>query len=75
MPKCTIKALFIAKRKQNEKNGINYVKRDAKKKKNSNVRAARNMFPYWSQKAETIITHHCLSSLFPIVSRLEYRTN
>ena len=33
MPKCTIKALFLAKRKQNEKNGINYVKRDTKKKK------------------------------------------
>ena len=29
------------------------------------------MFPDWSQKT---ITHHCLA-LFPIVSRLGYRTN
>ena len=41
---------FIAKRKlkQNEKNGMNYLKRD--EKKNSNVRAARKVFPHWSQK-------------------------
>ena len=37
---------FMAKRKQNEKNGMNYLKRDEKKKitkkqKNSRVRAAR----------------------------------
>ena len=37
----------------------------------SNVGAARKVFPLWSQKT---ITHHCLS-LFPIVSRLGYRTN
>ena len=45
------------------------------KKKNSDVRAARKVFPYWSHKAETIITHHYLSSLFSIVLRLDYRTN
>ena len=52
MPKCIIKTVFIAKGKQNEKNGMNYLKRDEKKKKkkNSNVRAARKVFPYWSQK-------------------------
>ena len=33
MPKCIIKTVFIAKRKQNEKNEMNYLKRDAKKKK------------------------------------------
>ena len=31
MPKCIIKTFFIAKRKQNEKNGMNYLKRDGKK--------------------------------------------
>ena len=51
MPKCIIKTVFIAKRKQNEKKGMNYLKRDGKKKKkNSNVRAARKVFPHWSQK-------------------------
>ena len=30
MPKCIIKTVFIAKRKQNEKNGMNYLKRDEK---------------------------------------------
>ena len=76
MPKCIIKTVLIAKRKQNEKNGMNYLRRDEKKNKNKNgnVRAARKVFPYWSQKAETIITHHCLS-LFPIVLRLRYRPN
>ena len=33
MPKCIIKTVFIAKGKQNEKNGMNYLKRDEKKKK------------------------------------------
>ena len=33
MPKCIIKTVFIAKRKQNEKKGMNYLKRDEKKKK------------------------------------------
>ena len=33
MPKCIIKTVFIAKRKQNEKNGMNYLKRDKKKKR------------------------------------------
>ena len=37
----------------------------------SSIGAARKVFPHWSQKT---ITHHCLS-LFPIVSRLGYRTN
>ena len=32
MPKCIIKTVFIAKRKQNEKRGMNYLKRDEKKK-------------------------------------------
>ena len=32
MPKCIIKTFFIAKRKQNEKNGIHYLKGDEKKK-------------------------------------------
>ena len=32
-----------------EKNGINYLKSD-EKKKNSNVRAARKVFPHRSQK-------------------------
>ena len=51
MPKCIIKTVFIAKRKQNEKNGMSYLKRGEKKKtKNSNVRAARKVFPRWSQK-------------------------
>ena len=50
MPKCIIKTVFIAKRKQNEKNEMNYLKRDAKKKKNTNGRAARKVFPHWSQK-------------------------
>ena len=45
MPKCIIKTFFIAKRKQNEKNGIHYLKGDGKKK-NSNVRAARKVFPH-----------------------------
>ena len=31
MPKCIIKTFFIAKRKQNEQNGMNYLKRDGKK--------------------------------------------
>ena len=31
MPKCIIKTFFIAKRKQNEKNGMNYLKRDEKR--------------------------------------------
>ena len=44
MPKCIIKTFFIAKRKQNEKNGIHYLKGD--EKKNSNVRAARKVFPH-----------------------------
>ena len=45
MPKCIIKTVFIAKRKQNEKNEMNYLKRDAKKKKkNSNERAALRCF-------------------------------
>ena len=49
MPKCIIKTVFIAKRKQNEKNGMSYLKRGEKKKKkkNSNVRAARKVFPRW----------------------------
>ena len=50
MPKCIIKTFLIAKRKQNEKNGMNYLKRDEKKKKNNHVRAARKVFPHWSQK-------------------------
>ena len=53
MPKCIIKTLLIAKGKQNEKKGMNYLQRDKNKnknKKNSNVRAARKVFPYWSQK-------------------------
>ena len=54
MPKCIIKTVFIVKRKQNEKNEMNYLKRDAKKKKNkkknTNGRAARKVFPHWSQK-------------------------
>ena len=51
MPKCIIKTVFIAKRKQNEKNEMNYLKRDAKKKKkNTNGSAARKVFPHWSQK-------------------------
>ena len=50
MPKCIIRTVFIAKRKQNEKNEMNYLKRDAEKKKNSNERAARKVFPHWSQK-------------------------
>ena len=54
MPKCIIKTVLIAERKQNEKNGMNYLKRDKKKKKNNNnntnVRAARKVFPHWSQK-------------------------
>ena len=49
MPKCIIKTFLIAKRKQNEKNGMNYLKRD-EKKKNNHVRAARKVFPHWSQK-------------------------
>ena len=36
MPKCIIKTVFIAKRKQNEKKGMNYLKRDEKKNKNKN---------------------------------------
>ena len=36
MPKCIIKTVFIAKRKQNEKKGMNYLKRDEKNKKNKN---------------------------------------
>ena len=44
------KRFFIAKRKQNEKNGMSYLKRDKKKKINKNVRAARKVFPHWSQK-------------------------
>ena len=44
-----IKTFLIAKRKQNEKNGMNYLQR-FKKKKNSNIRAARKVFPHWSQK-------------------------
>ena len=54
MPKCIIKTVLIAKRKQNEKNGMNYLKRDKKKNNNNNnntnVRAARKVFPHWSQK-------------------------
>ena len=51
MPKCIIETFFIAKRKQNEKNGMNYLKRDLKKKKKKrNDRAARKLFPRWSQK-------------------------
>ena len=45
MPKCIIKTVFIAKRKQNEKNGMSYLKR-GEKKKNSNVRAASKVFPH-----------------------------
>ena len=47
---------LIAKGKQNEKKGMNYLQRDKNKnknknkKKNSNVRAARKVFPHWSQK-------------------------
>ena len=56
MPKCIIKTVFIAKRKQNEKNGMNYLKRDKKKSviknnnNNTNATAARKVFPHWSQK-------------------------
>ena len=50
MPKFIIKTVFIAKRKQNEKNGMNCLKRDFKKKKKRNDRAARKLFPRWSQK-------------------------
>ena len=51
MPKCILKTVFIAKRKQNEKNGMNNLKRDEKKKKKKiHVRAARKVFPHWSQK-------------------------
>ena len=52
MPKCIIKTVFIVKRKQNEKNEMTYLKRDAKKKtkKNTNGRAARKVFPHWSHK-------------------------
>ena len=58
MPKCIIKTFFIPNRKQNDKNGMNYLKRDEKtnkqtnkRKKNSNIRAARNkVFPHWLQK-------------------------
>ena len=49
MPKCIIKTVLIAKRKQNEKNGLNYLKRDKKKtnnNNNTNVRAARKVFPH-----------------------------
>ena len=37
----------------------------------SNVGAARKVFSHWLQKT---LTHRC-SSLFPIISRLGYRTN
>ena len=32
MPKCIIKTFFIPNRKQNDKNGMNYLKRDEKQK-------------------------------------------
>ena len=35
MPKCIIKTVFIAKIKQNEKNGMNYLKRDEKNNNNN----------------------------------------
>ena len=37
MPKCIIKTVFFAKGKQNEKNGMNYLKRDEKKKTKKTV--------------------------------------
>ena len=42
MPKCIIKTVFIAKRKQNEKKGMNYLKRDEKKKKKQKQKQKQN---------------------------------
>ena len=40
----------------------------------SDVGATQKVFPHWLKKKKQTMTCHCFS-LFPIVSRLGYRTN